>query len=218
MRTQIRPLVTLILVAAAVDGFVLPGPATSAEQGAKEQQAQWNPGQEQAAATQPAVPPVRPMRNQHMETLTKLKVLLTEAKAAVQGGESADAVGKLDEALNLVEKDQQAWQERMARRVEMMRRAGRLRQRTGSQAAEHGVVNVRCPIDGAKIDPASVPEAQTRQWKGKTVGFCCANCAAAWDKLTDEQKDQQLKAVMPEMMEHKQPQQEQKEEQPEGED
>jgi hypothetical protein len=86
--------------------------------------------------------------------------------------------------------------------------------------AEHGVVNVRCPIMGTKIDPADVPEELTRQWKGKTVGFCCPGCPAKWDELTDEQKKEKLKAVMPEMKRRKwaEAKQEEKEKQPEDDD
>jgi cobalamin-dependent methionine synthase I len=48
---------------------------------------------------------------------------------------------------------------------------------------------------GGRIDPAKVPDSLTRQYKGQRVAFCCAACPAAWDKLTDAQKDAKLKAV-----------------------
>jgi hypothetical protein len=66
------------------------------------------------------------------------------------------------------------------------------------KAQESGkVVNVRCPIMDTKIDPQKVPESLTRMHKGKKVGFCCAGCPAAWDKLSDAEKDDKLAKVMP---------------------
>ena len=59
-------------------------------------------------------------------------------------------------------------------------------------------VNARCPIMGNKIDPSNVPENLTREWNGKTVGFCCAACPPKWDKLSDEEKQAKLDAAMAE--------------------
>lgn len=56
--------------------------------------------------------------------------------------------------------------------------------------------NARCPIMGSPIDAAKVPENLTRQYKGMNVAFCCGGCPAAWDKLTDAEKDAKLEAVM----------------------
>jgi hypothetical protein len=61
--------------------------------------------------------------------------------------------------------------------------------------ADAPVCNMRCPIMGTKIDPTKVPENLTREYKNKKVGFCCAGCLEAWDKLTDEEKDAKLKAA-----------------------
>jgi hypothetical protein len=54
------------------------------------------------------------------------------------------------------------------------------------------VVNDHCPMTGNKIDPAKVPPELTRQYKGQTIGFCCAMCPPKWDKLTDADKDKKL--------------------------
>jgi hypothetical protein len=67
-----------------------------------------------------------------------------------------------------------------------------------AEAADGGVVNAVCPIMGTQLDPDKVPGSLTRQWRGKTVGFCCAGCPAAWDKLSDEEKQQKLAAAMAE--------------------
>ncbi|MGB2822214.1 MAG: hypothetical protein WBF17_14615 [Phycisphaerae bacterium] len=67
----------------------------------------------------------------------------------------------------------------------------------GGPAAQAKVVNAKCPMMGNTIDPAAVPANLTREFKGQKVGFCCAGCPAAWDKLSDEQKATKLAAAMP---------------------
>ncbi len=57
-------------------------------------------------------------------------------------------------------------------------------------------VNNLCPIMGSKMDLAKVPEKFTRTYKGKKVAFCCASCPAAWDKLSDTEKDTKLSKVL----------------------
>jgi hypothetical protein len=54
------------------------------------------------------------------------------------------------------------------------------------------VVNATCPMMGTVIDPANVPDSLIREFEGKKVGFCCAGCPAAWDKLEGEAKRQKL--------------------------
>lgn len=58
------------------------------------------------------------------------------------------------------------------------------------------VVNTHCPIMGTKIDPNSVPDYLTREFKGQKVGFCCPSCLPSWDKLTDAEKETKLKTRM----------------------
>lgn len=62
--------------------------------------------------------------------------------------------------------------------------------------AAGGTVNDRCPIMGGAIDPAAVPANLTRQFKGQKVGFCCGGCPAAWDKLSDDEKQSKLDKVL----------------------
>ena len=58
-------------------------------------------------------------------------------------------------------------------------------------------VNNTCPImTSNKIDSTKVPESLSRKWKGQTVGFCCAGCPIAWDKLSETEKDKKLKAAI----------------------
>lgn len=55
--------------------------------------------------------------------------------------------------------------------------------------------NTKCPIQGNVINPAKVTPELTREYKGQKVAFCCGGCPAAWDKLTDAEKDGKLKAA-----------------------
>lgn len=51
-------------------------------------------------------------------------------------------------------------------------------------------VNANCPIMGNPVDPAV-----TVQWNDQTVGFCCADCIPAWNKLSDQEKQAKLDAA-----------------------
>ncbi len=53
-------------------------------------------------------------------------------------------------------------------------------------------VNARCPMKGSKLDPDNVPENLTRTYMGKKIGFCCAGCPTAWDKLSKEEQSDKL--------------------------
>ena len=57
--------------------------------------------------------------------------------------------------------------------------------------------NAKCPITGKSIERMNCPKELTRMCEGKKVGFCCAGCPKAWDKLTDTEKDAKLKEAMP---------------------
>ena len=59
------------------------------------------------------------------------------------------------------------------------------------------IVNVRCPMMGNKINPATVTKDLTRTHKGEKVAFCCAACPVQWDKLSDADKDAKLAKVLP---------------------
>jgi hypothetical protein len=62
-------------------------------------------------------------------------------------------------------------------------------------APQPAVINTKCPIMGTPIDPKNVPAGLYRIHKGQGVGFCCAGCPAAWDTLTEVQKDEKLQAA-----------------------
>ena len=52
-------------------------------------------------------------------------------------------------------------------------------------------INKTCPIMNEHDVPAS--DAATVQYKGQTIGFCCADCIDAWEKMTDAAKDQYVR-------------------------
>ncbi len=49
-------------------------------------------------------------------------------------------------------------------------------------------VNTHCPIMMGKIDP----KGATTTWQGKTVGYCCDECKATFEKLSDKDKKKAL--------------------------
>lgn len=58
-------------------------------------------------------------------------------------------------------------------------------------------VNNICPIMGSPINPEKVTKDLIRNYKGQKVAFCCAGCPAAWDKLTDSEKNAKLAKAKP---------------------
>lgn len=64
------------------------------------------------------------------------------------------------------------------------------------QHSKGKIVNAKCPKIGNPIDPAKDTDKLTRYYKGKKVGFCCAGCPTAWDKLTDVEKETKLSKVL----------------------
>ncbi len=96
------------------------------------------------------------------------------ARLAVEANDKDKALASLNKARQLVATSRQA----MAK-VKMAKE-------------EQGIVNVRCPIMGSKLDPAKVSTKLTKLYKGKKIGFCCPRCPIKWGKLSDEDKEQKL--------------------------
>ena len=61
----------------------------------------------------------------------------------------------------------------------------------GGAEMQKAAFNTVCPVSGEGVDPA----APTRQYTGKTVGFCCGNCAKKWDKETVAERDAMMAKV-----------------------
>jgi hypothetical protein len=49
------------------------------------------------------------------------------------------------------------------------------------------LTNTKCPYSGGPVNPAV-----TSEYKGKTVGFCCAGCQGKWAKASDADRDAML--------------------------
>lgn len=55
--------------------------------------------------------------------------------------------------------------------------------------------NTKCPIMMAKvIDPEKVTDDLAKEFKSEKIAFCCADCVAKWDALSDEEKAAKLAA------------------------
>jgi hypothetical protein len=157
-----------------------------------------------SATTKPAGCETCKMAMMDLEMMAKLRTLLTEAKAAA-GPKAKDAVEKIDEALKLLEECHQKMHEHMRHHMmtahRSMMRKGKMPEMKCPMcgqplAALPKVVNSVCPITGNKIDPYTVPDELTREFRGKKVGFCSSSCLPAWDKLSSRQKQQKLDAAM----------------------
>lgn len=53
-------------------------------------------------------------------------------------------------------------------------------------------VNTVCPVEGGDFKQGSRGVAETRTWKGKTIGFCCDHCGEKFDKMSPAEKDKVL--------------------------
>lgn len=168
---------------------------------------------EQAPTTKPAGCEMCNMGMKQLETMAKVRELLTEAKGSAQTAGATDAVSKIEEALKMIEKCHQHMHAMMKEHMHMMHRGmmGRRMMGKGEEekmaemkcpmcgkmmAEEPKVVNSACPITGKKIDPYDVPDNLIREFRGEKVGFCSPNCPPAWDKLSDAEKQAKLDAVM----------------------
>ena len=62
---------------------------------------------------------------------------------------------------------------------------------SGSEhATEAAVVNDECPMMGGAVEAGIEVD-----FKGKMVGFCCADCVPAWQGLSEEEKEAKLAGV-----------------------
>lgn len=73
---------------------------------------------------------------------------------------------------------------------------------TAAASHRHGdaktveVVNAICPIGEDPIDTKAVEVGLTRQWRGRTVGFCCEGCLGPWDSMSDAEREQKLSTAL----------------------
>jgi hypothetical protein len=132
---------------------------------------------------------------------------MAHAKTAEQAAQKCPASGAqacsclpeltraVDAAIKALENDQKA--EALAELQKVKALLAKCQEKGSAAAtAEPKYANDRCPISGLAIDPAKVTDSLVREYKGQRVAFCCGSCPAAWDKLTDAQKDAKLQAVV----------------------
>jgi hypothetical protein len=58
----------------------------------------------------------------------------------------------------------------------------------GPQAVSVSMANEYCPIMGVKVSE----EANTVEWDGKIIGFCCDGCDEQFMTLSDKEKAEKL--------------------------
>ena len=120
--------------------------------------------------------------DKNITDLSAAMTALDEANKAIDMGESAAAKIQIEKAQTLLKGINDAQKKCMDKMP---------------------VCNAECPISGKKIDMMNVPENLTTIYKGQKIGFCCPACPVSWQKLTDEEKNAKLEAVMPKGSEKK---------------
>lgn len=61
----------------------------------------------------------------------------------------------------------------------------------GAEMQKTAAVNTVCPVSLEAVDSS----APTREYQGKTVGFCCGNCVKKWDKESVAERDAMMAKV-----------------------
>jgi hypothetical protein len=147
--------------------------------------------------------PVCRMHMQRMETLGKLKELLTEATGAAEAEDARTTAKKIAHARELLKHQKKMLQAQMKHHKKKMHgeMAGCMGDMKRCMMGERGkgeaceVVNARCPMDGRKLARQRCPKTRTCMFHGRRVGFCCAGCRAKWDQLGEEARWQKFRAA-----------------------
>ena len=128
-------------------------------------------GKHMAATSAPASAGRHGMCRMHAKKLGEALKAIDSATKAVEANDKKKALAELKTAKTLVSAAHKAM----------------------SQMGKGKFLNTSCPIMGGKLDPTKVTADLTKTFKGGKVGFCCASCLGAWDKLSDEDKEQKLR-------------------------
>lgn len=124
-----------------------------------------------------------------MKHMDKMLEKLEVVQNAIDEGNTEEASAKLGAIVDRME-------DMRKKMKQMKQKHGRMEKQSGEKAAEGKPVNESCPIMGNKIDPEEVPEKLTREFQGKTVGFCCGACPERWDELDEDEKKEKLDEAM----------------------
>ena len=131
------------------------------------------------------------MHKEASAAMEKMAALLDKASKALAADRNEEASQAIADAQKLLAEQKQAMQKKMAEHMKADHTdAGEV----GGATAQ--VVNARCPIMGNALDKDKVPARLTRMFEGQRVGFCCAGCPVAWDKLPDDEKRDKLSKAM----------------------
>jgi len=108
----------------------------------------------------------------NMEDISTAKAAIKAAIEAIDKGDTKAAKSELEKAENLLKKVHECMEQTIG---------------------EMPCVNRRCPMMGNSIDMMSCPKERTCMYKGMKIGFCSQGCVAAWEKMTEAEKDAKLK-------------------------
>lgn len=77
--------------------------------------------------------------------------------------------------------------------------SGATAERAAAADGRVAVVNAWCPVmPGVRAGSGGrgvLPEL-TRAWRGQTIGFCCGECPAQWDAMSDAEREAAMKDAM----------------------
>ena len=139
-------------------------------------------------------PTAAAMHQDHMMAMAQLKQALAAAKRTADAGDAKGAAKLIATAQDILEKQHQKMHKAMKEGQKSGMACPMCEKKPGTE--ENEVINERCPIMGGKIDHRSVKPNLTRAFKGKMIGFCCGGCPAAWDALSDKEKEAKLQKTM----------------------
>lgn len=108
------------------------------------------------------------------QQLPAIQDAVARATQHIQAGQYQAALAQLEQAQNLLKSTQAAM----------------------GQHVKPAFVNDRCPIMGAPIEAARVTPDLVREYEDQKVAFCCAGCPAAWDKLSEADRQVRLPAAI----------------------
>jgi len=159
--------------------------------------------------SQAAAPPVSPPAQTRVSRAprTGASALTSRGTAAVKSQAAAAATASIEEiyslklpqailtigeAVKAVESgDKKTELAELSKAVDML---VEIREALGKHVQPQ-LANTRCPIMSSAINSKIIAANLTRDYKGQKIGFCCGGCPAAWDELSDEQKQAKLTAA-----------------------
>jgi hypothetical protein len=119
------------------------------------------------------------MCQKNQDTLQNVATSLDKADQALQSGDMTAAQKEVSTSLAAIQATQKTMEKMMK---------------------EMPAANVCCPLSGKPIDITNLPSDKVRMHKGVKVGFGNKADMAQWDTLTDAEKEEKIKRVVPDYM------------------